>query len=428
MDAHTLSVAQLNALISDALAAAFDDQVWVTGEVHGLRGSPNGHVYFRLVEPGTLGRPSEASLSVVLFRGNKRVVDHVLAKAGGMALTDGIEVRIRGEVLFYAPQGRIQLRMTVIDPSHTLGRMAADRDLLLRALAAEGLLERNRRLPLSPVPLRVGLVTSADSAAAADVLHELERSRIGWDVTLIDARVQGAGSVEHVVAALTTASRLRLDVVAIVRGGGSRTDLVTFDHEDVARAIAAMPVPVLTGIGHEIDESVADRVAHRAFKTPTACASFLCETVSTYRSRCDDLWRALATRSLDLLDRQEGHVRSLTARAASGARTTVELSAARLTELEGLVGRAPLRTLDAAERHVGSLALQTRALDPVQVLARGWSITRTSEGSLVRRVDDAPAGTTLHTSVADGSLTSTVTATSPADPPADPTAPRSADT
>ncbi|MBK5224623.1 MAG: exodeoxyribonuclease VII large subunit, partial [Acidimicrobiia bacterium] len=413
MEAHTLSVAELNARISDALSTAFAEQLWVTGEVHGLKGSPNGHVYFRLVEPGTLGRPTEANLSVVLFRSNARTVEHILARAGGgMRLTDGIEVRIRGEVLFYAPQGRVQLRMTIIDPTHTLGRMAADRDALLRTLALEGLLDRNVRLPLAPVPLRVGLITSADSAAAADVLHQLERSQVGWQVSLIDARVQGAGSVEHVVAALATAARLALDVVALVRGGGSRTDLVTFDSEAVARAIAAMPVPVITGIGHEIDDSVADRVAHRSFTTPTACATFLCEIVAAYRDRCDDLWRAIARSSIDVLAREGADLRNMTARVASGARTTVELSGARVAELHTAVGRAPTRSIDRATAQLEALARHVRALDPQRVLARGWSITRTAEGTLVRHVADAPEGTVLVTSVADGTITSTSTSTS----------------
>lgn len=413
MSAHTLSVAQLNRWISDALEGAFPDDVWVSGEIHGMSGSSNGHLYFRLVEPGTLGRPTDATIGVVLFRGNRRAVEHVLAKAGGLALADGLAVRIRGQVQYYAPQGRIQLRMTAIDPTHTLGRLAADRDLLLRALSAEGLLRRQQRLPLAPVPLRIGLVTSADSAAAADVLHQLERSGVGWQVTVVDTRVQGFGSAQHVAASLSVAARLPLDVVVLVRGGGSRTDLVTFDDENVARTIAAMPVPVLTGIGHEIDESVADHVAHRSFTTPTAVASFLCELVAAYRARCDDLWLRLTRRSLDVLDHADTRLSTASARIAGGARHTVELAAARVERRAAAIATAPIRTLDVAERHVEALAREVRALDPARVVARGWSITRTGDGRLVRSLADAPVGTTLRTTVADGTLVGAVTAAEP---------------
>lgn len=411
VETHTHSVAELNARISDALRDAFGDQVWVQGEIHNWKTSARGHAYFTLVEPGTLGQPSEATLSVVCFAGNRRGVEHVLAKAGGLALGDGLEVRIRGEVVFYPPQGRIQLRMTAIDPRHTLGRMAADRERLIRALAAEGLLDRNRQLRLAPVPLRVGVITSEGSAAAHDLLEELAASTYGWQVSLIDTRVQGVDAVDEIVGALRTAARMDLDLVALVRGGGSRSDLVAFDHETVARTIAAMPVPVLTGIGHEVDESVADRVAHRSFKTPTACAAHLCDTVTAYLDRCDDAWRSLAARSLDVLDRHDASVRSAAARIASGARTTLELGAARLVELQAGMAREPERALDRAERHVESLHRHVGALDPARVLARGWSITRDADGALVRSAASLEPGTALSTRVSDGTILSTTTDT-----------------
>ncbi|MGY6499767.1 MAG: exodeoxyribonuclease VII large subunit [Acidimicrobiales bacterium] len=412
MGAHTHSVAELTARISDALTEAFDGDVWVQGEVHNLKVSPAGHAYFTLAEPGTLGTRSEASMPVVLFRGNRRAVEHVLAKAGGMALADDLQVRIRGEVTYYAPQGRVQLRMTAIDPSHTLGRLAADREALLRSLRAEGLLDRNRQLPMPPVPLRIGLVTSDGSAAAHDVVEELAASGIGWQVHLVDTRVQGADAVTQLVAALATCARADLDVVAVVRGGGSRIDLAAFDHEAVARAIASMPVPVLTGIGHEIDESIADRVAHRSFKTPTAVAAHLCDTVGTYRARCDELWATVARRATTVLDRQDERVVAAASRATSGARRSLEASAARVVELHASIRREPERALDRAERTLDSVARHVNALDPARVLARGWSITRTAEGDLVRSASQVSAGTPLTTRLADGEITSTVT-----DPP-----------
>jgi exodeoxyribonuclease VII large subunit len=446
VETHTHSVAELNARILDALADTFPDQVWVQGEIHSYSTSARGHTYFNLVEPGQLGTPSAATVSVVLFGGNRRAVDHLLRKAGGLALAEGLQVRIRGEVTFYPPQGRVQLRMTSIDPRHTLGSLALDRDRLLRTLRDEGLFDRNRSLPLSPVPLRVGLITSDGSAAAHDILHELEHSGHGFRVSLIDTRVQGATAVDDIVAALRTASRLDLDVVALVRGGGARGDLVAFDHEAVARAIASSTVPVITGIGHETDESVADLVAFRSLKTPTACAGFLCDAVGAYRQRCDQLWRTLAVRSIDVLDGHERHVRGVGARVASGARSTLDVGSARLDTMRLSMAREPERVLDRSARHLDTLVTSVGrdvrrsleradhhldaterhlgALDPARVLARGWSITRTAQGDLVRSVSDAPAGSRLLTRVADGTISSTVEAqpasSTPSDQPGDP--------
>lgn len=386
MSAPTLSVAELNAAIAGALALAFNDQVWVQGEVHSLSTSPAGHTYFRLVEPGTLGSPNEASINVVLFRGNKRSVDAVLAKAGSMSLTEDLEVRIRGEVSFYAPTGRVQVRMTAIDPSHTLGRLAAERERLLRQLAAEGLLTRNSLLALSPLPLRLGLITSADSAAAADVLNELSSSGIGWRVTLFDSQVQGYGAIEKLTRALRQAGEGDFDVIALVRGGGSRSDLATFDAEVLARLIAATPIPVITGIGHEIDESIADRVAYRAFKTPTATAAFLVERVNTFRNQLDDLAHLTVTLALEALSNQEDRVIRLGERASERS------------------GNA----LERAETKVDSLHRYISALDPEKLLARGWSITRTADGELVQSVDELHDGVLLHTMLSDGTVVSAV--------------------
>ncbi len=415
METHTHSVAELNAQISDALRDAFGGDVWVHGEIHGWKMSARGHAYFTLVEPGTLGRPSEATLSVVLFAGNKRAVDHVLGKAGGLALEDGLAVRIRGEVVFYPPQGRIQLRMTAIDPRHTLGQLAADRDHLLRTLAADGLLEANRRRPLSPVPLRLGLVTSDGSAAAHDTLEELAASGHRWQVTLFDTRVQGITAVDGLVASLTAAARLDLDAVLVVRGGGSRSDLAAFDHEAVARTVAAMPHPVLTGIGHETDESVLDHVAYRAFKTPTACAAFLCERVGGVLAGVEEAGRRVGARARAMLDHHDSAVRSAGNRIASGARATVEISDARLSELARMLERDPARVLDTAERRVEGIERHVAALDPVRVLARGWSITRTADGTLVRSTGDAEPGAPLVTRVADGAIHSTTDRTETSD-------------
>ncbi|HEX6310304.1 MAG TPA: exodeoxyribonuclease VII large subunit, partial [Acidimicrobiia bacterium] len=286
----TFTVTEINTVIRDALRAAIPREVWVQGEVQGLKTSGLGHSYFQLVEKVGRGERVLSRLDVALFRGERPAVNAALRDAG-LKLADDIGVRIRGRVDFYPPNGRLQLVMTGIDPVFTVGGMAANRERLLKALAAEGLLRANAALPMPAVPLRVGLVTSHDSAAYHDFVHELEVSRYAWQVCLADVRVQGSGAPKRLVWALRALARQRVDVVVIVRGGGSRSDLAPFDAEAVARTIAEMPVPVLTGIGHEVDRSVADEVAHTACKTPTACAQELVEQVGAFVDRLDDVSR-----------------------------------------------------------------------------------------------------------------------------------------
>jgi exodeoxyribonuclease VII large subunit len=221
-------------------------------------------------------------------------------------------------------------------------------------------------------------------------------------------------------------------VVALVRGGGARSDLATFDSEAVARAIAGLRVPVLTGIGHEVDDSVADRVAHQAHKTPTACATSLVERVLSFRRELDDGARQLRAAAAGRLDQAERRVGALGGTITGLARTAVDTAQVRLTHgAEQLVRGAgrPLDRADAAatiradrlpaearrglrdrERDLDHRAAQLRVLDPDRLLARGWTITRTADGEPLRTIDRLEPGTRLLTTFADGEARSTVDA------------------
>ncbi|MEJ7584378.1 MAG: exodeoxyribonuclease VII large subunit [Acidimicrobiales bacterium] len=269
MEERTYGVGELAGVLTRMLHQSFPGDVWVRGQIRNLSRSRVGHVYFELAEPGPLGASPPALIPVTLLAADRAMVNATMAGAGRMA--DGVEVRIRGRLGWFTPRGRLQLRMTGIDPAYTLGRLGEDRDRLLAGLRAEGLLVRNRGLPLAPLPLSIGLVTSHGSAAHADFLHELERSGFGFRVLVADARTQGLDAGPSVARAIALVVARGVDAVALVRGGGSRTDLAPFDGEAIARAVALASMPVLTGIGHEVDRQIADEVAHtRARRRPLA--------------------------------------------------------------------------------------------------------------------------------------------------------------
>jgi exodeoxyribonuclease VII large subunit len=456
MEGRTYTVAELSAGIARAVGRAFPDEVWVRGEIRDLSRPASGHVYFNLVEPdGGPGDNPEALLPVTLFASDKDAVNRLLRRTGAIRMDDGVEVRIRGRVAHYAARGVVQLRMSWIDADYTLGRLAAERERLLRTLATEGLLERNAALPVPSVPLRIGLVTSAGSAAEADFLDELRRSGQAWTVRTHHAAVQGAGADAAIVAALARAASGPVDVVAMVRGGGAQTDLAAFDTETVARAIATAPVPVFTGIGHEIDVTVADRVAARSYKTPTACAAALVGIVAGFQQRLDlhgsRLRRAVAVRlegedhrhagaalrlaraSHALLRRSGGRLDGATRRAARGAvaamhptgaaveRAAVRLEGAAARTLRGAtsdlarhrdrLAAAGRRGVTTATVRLAAAASRATAHDPRRALARGWSLTRDRDGILVRDPSQVGPGDPLVTEVAGGTIDSAVTST-----------------
>ena len=434
MSEQTLTVSELGIVVRAALEQAMPYGVWVEGEIQGITRSRNGHVYFDLVESAEVaGAAPVATVPVVLFRDARDRVNRLLKRHGDpIRMTDGVQIRIQGMVDFYPPSGRIQLRMSAIDPTYTLGVLAAEREALLRQLSDAGRLRANARHRVPAVPLRVGVVTSIGSAAHADVTTVFERSERAFTLVEIDTPVQGSGAERTIAAAVRAAVDAAVDVVLVVRGGGSKTDLAVFDHADVANAIADAPIPVFTGVGHDIDRSVADEVAHTAHTTPTAAAQAIVAVVDDWLARLAGRETEIAHHTRRALAGAEGRldhfetdlVRS-TARAIEGAdarladasarlrRSAIRAETTALAVLEQAVTRIELATrhgLRAAELKLDTAEARTKALDPAIALARGWSITRGPDGAVVRSVDDVEPGTELTTQVADGTITSTIAA------------------
>ncbi len=457
----TWSVADLSRAVGRVVEQAFPGEIWVRGEIRDLPPPGDGrrarpHLYFDLVEPAPPGSRPAAVLPVVLWATDRKRVNADLRRSGVRvsAMDNGVDVRIRGRLRWWAPGGRAQLQMTGIDPEYTLGRLAADRAAVLAALDAEGLLDRNRSLALPRVPARVGLVTSVGSAAHADVRRVLATAGLDHLLVEADARTQGPDAVETIPPALAAVVASGAEVVLLVRGGGSRVELAAFDTEAIARAVATCPVPVLTGIGHEVDESVADRVAHTECPTPTAAAVHVVAGFAAARDETEAVWRAIGaaarrrTEAADvrLTDRgrhiathataalRAGDVahRSATARLGRRGPTAFAEAGARLDRAAITVGRGarrdlgdetrrvddlatrlvrrPLPLLARGERDLLGLDARVRAVDPARALARGWSITTTVDGRVVRSAATVTDGDLVVTRLADGSLTSRVEA------------------
>jgi len=406
-DDPTYSVGELNAAIADALRGTLPSSVWVRGEVSHFHASANGHAYFELLEKDGRRDGVRAKIHVALFRTDRANVNRALRDAG-VRLGDGVEVRIRGRVELFSPQGRLQLIMTAVDPVFTVGLMAANRARLLQTLADEGLLRANAVHPLPMVPLRVGLVTSGGSAAYHDFVHELEASPYAFRVALCAVRVQGAAADRRVAYALRQLMALDLDVVVVARGGGSRADLAAFDSEVVARAIAAMPVPVVTGIGHEVDRSVADEVAHTVAKTPTAAAAMLVDRVAGFDHVLQTVSHRVVTRAGAACDQARHRVDRFRHRAvARGRAGTRDAQRALAARQQSILAAARRATRDALRR-VDTDEVRLRALDPRRVLERGYSITRDASGAVIRSGAAVTPDAILVTEVADGTITSRV--------------------
>ncbi len=407
MTGTNYTVTELMTATADAIKDRLGGAVWVDGEISGPRES-RGHFYFDLVDRDDKGAVV-AKVPVALWSRTRTRVDQKLREAGTVRLEEGVKVRIRGPLELWLAGGRLQLSMQDIDPAFTLEALESERERVLAVLRAENLIDRNRTLPLSAMPLHIALITADESAAQADFMHSLVESGLPWQVAFIDSKVQGAGAERTIAAALHTAQRMNVDVIALVRGGGSRLDLAVFDHELVARTIATSSRPVFTGIGHEIDTSVSDVVAHTANKTPTACAEALIDIAMNVVHRSEVAWSDIAEIATTTIDSERERLARYARHAAIGARTRLTVERHRMTTTTTRLSRTIETTTKSEKQSLDLFAARLSAVDPVRTLARGWSITRTTSGTVVRRAADVSRGDTLVTTVADGTITSTAT-------------------
>lgn len=407
----TFTVGELCDEVEETITNRFADEVWVQGAISGLSRSNNGHVYFDLVDPtDEVGSTTAAVLPVALFSSTRHLVNKILRKSGGMRMHDGIEIRIRGRVTYYPPQGRVQLVMSLIDPQFTLGQMVEAKTKLLEKLAADGLLDQNQQVPFPPLPLRIALVTSDGSAAFADFVKQIEQSGFPFRITLLDARVQGMEAVPSLTEAVRACSELEVDVVVVIRGGGSRTDLAAFDHERVANAIARSKHPVVVGVGHETDRSVADEVAHTSAKTPTACAAILVAAVAEYSTRVDHASNRLFSLTSLHLGAAREQLFGAGARLAGAANRVVDRQQLELRHAAHRLQRMPTQHIELAGHRLTAGSARLDAIDPKRALQRGWTITHTEDGELVRSTSQVTPGMVLRTTTMDGTVASRVEA------------------
>ena len=382
----SLTVGQFSAVVTQLVSATFDDGLWIEGEIQGLK-KPNPHLYFSLIE--NEGR-EKAQANITLFAGNLRNIQSKLRNQG-LELKDGLRVRFFGKADYYAPHGKLSIKVEDVDTQFTVGDIAAQREALLKALLEKGVDKINKRRPVPLVPLRLGVISSSQAAGWGDAQRQFQQSGIGFTISFIDVRVQGEDSPPQVVSALKTLSRRDdIDLVLLMRGGGSKSDLAAFDDEQIALAISQCRHPVFTGIGHQIDTSIADVIAHTAHITPTACAQAVIALVEEF------LYNLSVT---------QNQLRLLTGSSLVRARARVSMAVERLTT-------RPRVALDRQKQILEMRAATLRLLDPVTTLARGWSITRDSKGNVVKTIDQVSVGDLLTTALANGTISSRVEGTS----------------
>ncbi|MCL2324153.1 MAG: exodeoxyribonuclease VII large subunit [Actinomycetia bacterium] len=331
-------------------------------------------------------------------------------EAGGVELQLGEQVELSGYFSLYPTKGDLQFQVEGIEPVGE-GRLRAEVARRAKALAAEGLMDPARKQALARYPEAIALVTSAQGAAVQDVLRTLARRWPLARVLFFGVQVEGIGATEAIVSGLQAADAAGADVILLVRGGGSYENLLPFSEESVARQVAACATPVVTGIGHEPDTSIADQVADLRASTPTAAAEAVSPDTSELRARLEQSARRLATSLDQRVQRDAERLTNLQQRPC--LRDPQSLLAVQMQGVDLLSARLerviPLRLRQAADQ-IRLCSARLDALSPLKVLARGYSFaTLPSSGAIVRSVSQVEVGDELDLRLADGSLQTTVT-------------------
>jgi exodeoxyribonuclease VII large subunit len=371
--------------------------LWVEGEISNFVVAMSGHAYFTL-------KDATSQLRCVMFRGQ-------LARIRKRP-ENGERCVARGPLRVYEPQGVYQLYADFVAPAG-MGELQLRLEELRARLEAEGLFEPSRKRPLPAWPMRVGVVTSSTGAVIHDIRTVVARRWPVAEIVLAPTTVQGDDAPPRICQAIDDLNAVGgVDVIIVARGGGSLEDLWPFNDELVARAIFASRVPVVSAIGHETDVTISDLVADQRAPTPSAAAELVVPDVASVRARLSEAAAAVYSLARQNLERREAALRSAELRLMH--QSPASAIAARRAQLVALLTRARMSVghdLDVFDERLDARALQLRALSPLAVLERGFSVSwRVEDGTVVRRVLDVAAGDRLRTKVVDGTFDS-VTAT-----------------
>ncbi|WP_431732983.1 exodeoxyribonuclease VII large subunit [Kingella kingae] len=407
--AQTLSVSELNQAADALLDNEFSD-VWISGEISNLTRAASGHYYFAL-------KDDHAQVRCALFK--------FMAARLAVPLKEGDAVEVRGKIGIYGARGEFQITINEVR-SLGLGQLFERYERLKARLQAEGLFDESRKQTLPEHPKAIGIVTSLAAAALRDVVSTLKRRAPQIPIIVYPTPVQGAGSEQHIAQAIMRAHQRReVDVLIVCRGGGSLEDLWAFNEEATVRAIAACTLPVVSGVGHETDFTLADFVADVRAPTPTAAAELVSPNCAEQLRHVQQLWsrvqqnmtqryryaaqkvdflaQKLRTSSLHLLTKQQYRV-AQQVQILQHRRPNIQNKKQQLDWVQAALQRAMFGLIESRRQQIDKQNQILNAMSPLNILQRGYAIVQTGRGQVVRDANDLRLGQKLAIRLADGAV------------------------
>lgn len=407
-ESESLTLLDLQRMVRTTLESRFDRPLWLRAEISELMVNRSGHCYINLVEKGESSATPRAEAHAVIWRSTYALISSKFELATGSQLSAGIGILLYAMVTYHEVYG-FSLQILDIDAGYSLGEVERRRRQTIERLKAEGVWAMNHELELQPPTLRIAIVSSATAAGYRDFVMEISRSPYRFELTLFESLMQGDAAEDSIIQALYAIAEreAQFDIVAIIRGGGSTSDLSLFDSYTLASHVAQFPLPIFAGIGHDKDVSVVDMVAHTTCKTPTALATTLVEMAD------DEL--ALVEYYAQTL--RDGVVARINSERLAIERFSSDISRSSLVLLSGLQHRldnieesitSEARHLIEGERQrLATLGEITHSYDPRNILRQGYAIIRGSDGRSIN-IDTIEPGSSVNIELSGGVITADV--------------------
>ena len=416
-ESTSLLLSQLLEQVEMSLKKEFSSSIWIRAEILELQVNRSGHCYMELIEKSPDDDAILARARATIWASKYSMLKAYFETMAGMPLKSGIKILCKVSIGFHKVFG-FSINITDIDPAYTLGDLARKKQEVIKQLRDEGVMDMNRDLPFPTVPQYIAVISSETAAGYGDFMDSIKATMQQYHIhtSLFPAAMQGEDAPASIIGALDEihASAIPFDCVVLIRGGGSRADLECFNDYSLAYYITQFPIPVLTGIGHERDESVADLVAAYGLKTPTAVAEFLVDKFLAFDFRLSSYREKLSTLVGRTVKHQEMRLERLAGDLVHLSRAFVQRQGERLDRSGQRIRKGSGFRISRERERLGHLEAKNELVNPVNVLKRGYSMTL-HRGKVLREIGALRAGEQLETRLQKGTVLSTVEKTIPSD-------------
>lgn len=410
MQQETISLYELNSVVKGVLNDTFNQRIWIKAEMSDVRINQNGHCYLEFIEKDSAKRNIIAKARGSIWSSSFRLIKAYFESETGQVFTSGLKVLVQISVEFHELYG-YSLNVHNIDPSYTLGDQAKNRAAILKQLEEEGVLNLNKELNLPLITNRIAVISSPTAAGFEDFSNQLNRNNNGFVfyTHLFPAIMQGDRTENSIISALEKIYDVvnYFDAVVIIRGGGATSDLNSFDSYLLAANCAQFPLPIITGIGHERDDTVLDLVAHTRAKTPTAVAEFLIDKMDINANNITNIEDQLIRKTKDILHQHNIVLNTLATRFSYLTKSKTKDQLNTLKQLTDKLKNSTLNFLQKKEHELSNLNQFIELSSPQNILKKGYTLTL-KDNKIMKSAKALSKGENIKIRFSDGEINSTV--------------------